>query len=71
MDFAIYPLYKSIFTRRESLEAQQRAEYEAREADRLHRERIRELKYKKVTECSIWIPSRLRLHKRSNKSNDA
>ncbi|KAJ1804881.1 hypothetical protein LPJ56_006633 [Coemansia sp. RSA 2599] len=69
MDFNIIPLYRAIFVRRQSLEARQMVEYEAQEADRLHRERVRELKHKKLTETPIWIPSRFRPRRHSDQSS--
>ncbi|KAJ1719846.1 hypothetical protein LPJ53_005452 [Coemansia erecta] len=69
MDLTFVPFYRSVFSRRESLEAQQQAEYEAKEADRLHRERVRELKYKKLTELPVWVPSRFRPRRDSERSH--
>ncbi|KAJ2232783.1 hypothetical protein H4R99_000848 [Coemansia sp. RSA 1722] len=70
MDFGIVPLYRAIFERRQSLEAQQMVEYEAREADRQHRERVRDLKHRRLTETPIWIPSKLRPRKNSDQSSN-
>ncbi|KAJ2574693.1 hypothetical protein EV177_011040, partial [Coemansia sp. RSA 1804] len=44
-------------------------DWEAAEADRKHREKAREYKYKKVIEADIWIPKRYRVSRRGTDSS--
>ncbi|KAJ2357718.1 hypothetical protein GGF43_001293 [Coemansia sp. RSA 2618] len=71
MDFmAIVPAYRTIFARRRSLETQHEQEWRAQEADRKHREHMRELTHRRNSELSLWIPSRLRKHRRDSAASD-
>ncbi|KAJ1992338.1 hypothetical protein GGI25_002864 [Coemansia spiralis] len=56
-------------TPRRSAEMQQQADWEAREADRKHREQARERKLKKKIEADIWIPRRFRVSRRNTDSS--
>ncbi|KAJ2794489.1 hypothetical protein H4R21_005479 [Coemansia helicoidea] len=61
MDFiSIVPLYRSMVSQQETLASQHEREWAAREADRKHRERVRELTRKRHSELSLWIPARFR-----------
>ncbi|KAJ1719120.1 hypothetical protein LPJ61_006379 [Coemansia biformis] len=61
MDFMnIMPLYKTAFNHRYTQDSRRELEWAAREADRKHRERVRELMQKRQTELSMWIPARFR-----------
>ncbi|KAJ1739340.1 hypothetical protein LPJ55_003636, partial [Coemansia sp. RSA 990] len=71
MDFmSIVPMYKTIFARRESLESQRQFEWAMKEADRQHHEKVHDLKNRRRTESSLWIPSRLRKGSRSSENSD-
>ncbi|KAJ2361865.1 hypothetical protein H4S01_005069, partial [Coemansia sp. RSA 2610] len=71
MDFmSIVPMYKTIFARRESLESQREMDWAAQEADRKHREHVRELKHRRYTESSLWVPSRFRKSRRDSAASD-
>ncbi|KAJ2814441.1 hypothetical protein FBU31_007289 [Coemansia sp. 'formosensis'] len=63
--FNIAPIYSALVSRQRNTDAQRQVEWEAREADRLHRERARELKHKKIIDNDSWrrFPARLRIRK--------
>ncbi|KAJ1780500.1 hypothetical protein LPJ77_000643 [Coemansia sp. RSA 2523] len=72
MDFMSFvPAYRTIFARRESLESQREQEWLAKEADRKHREHVHELKHRRYTESSLWVPSRLRKNRRNSDASDS
>ncbi|KAJ1666747.1 hypothetical protein EV178_002001 [Coemansia sp. RSA 1646] len=65
MDFsALVPMYQTAATPRRKSDAQQQAEWDAAEADKKHREKVREYKFKKIIEADIWIPKRFRISRR-------
>ncbi|KAJ2715008.1 hypothetical protein H4R19_001432 [Coemansia spiralis] len=57
---SIVPLYRTVLSHRETQDSQREREWAAREADRKHRERVRELTRKRHSELSLWIPARFR-----------
>ncbi|PIA15540.1 hypothetical protein COEREDRAFT_81874 [Coemansia reversa NRRL 1564] len=59
------PVYNAVFALQKYSRGQQELEYASKEADRKHREYVRELKYKRHTELSLWVPSRFRKNHRN------
>ncbi|KAJ2413046.1 hypothetical protein H4218_005801 [Coemansia sp. IMI 209128] len=69
--FNVVPIYNALVGRQRSSDAQRQVEWEAREADRLHRERARELKHKKIIDSDAWprFPARLRIRKHGSETS--
>ncbi|KAJ2896524.1 hypothetical protein GGI21_005038 [Coemansia aciculifera] len=68
--FNISLIYNTLASRQRTSDAQRQVEWAAREADRLHRERARELKHRKIIDNDSWrFPSRLRIRKHSSETS--
>ncbi|KAJ2015147.1 hypothetical protein GGI03_000317 [Coemansia sp. RSA 2337] len=69
--FNIVPIYSALVSRQRTTDAQRQVEWEAREADRVHRERARELKHKKIIDHDSWrrFPARLRIRKHASETS--
>ncbi|KAJ2398908.1 hypothetical protein GGI23_002971 [Coemansia sp. RSA 2559] len=65
MDFpSMFALYQTRAMPRRKSDAEVQADWDAVEADRKHREKAREYKFKKIIEADVWIPKRFRVSRR-------
>ncbi|KAJ2644882.1 hypothetical protein GGF44_000342 [Coemansia sp. RSA 1694] len=68
--FNIAPVYSALVSRQRTTDAQRQVEWAAREADRAHRERARELKQRKTIDNDSWqFPARLRIRKHASETS--